>query len=206
MRNHETEGPRKFDVVFRGYARGPVDEYVTRLHEWLVDCEARAENAMQNATAVVGDRVSEILQTAFDAAEQARQSTEKEAAKALEQAEQRAAEVLRFAERRADQLRERADATLKEAEKTKEEAIANARAEAERSLDEARHQQDAIRQSIKELADRKANALRELTRLQTYLAGAPEARSVEPVEARPDIEPPSTEINASATQAAPAAS
>lgn len=205
MRNHDTEGPRKFDVVLRGYARGPVDEYVARLHEWLVDSEARAESAVQNATAAVGDRVSEILQTAFGAAEQVREGGEKEAAKALEQAEERAAEVLRFAERRADQLRERAEATLKEAEKVKADAIATARAEAERSLDEARHQHDAIQQSIKELADRKANALRELNRLQHYLAGAPDVRVSGPMEARPDIEPAPAK-GEPRTKASPAAS
>jgi chromosome segregation ATPase len=174
MRTDEIEGPKQFDVAFRGYARGPVDEYVARLHEWAVDCEARAEDALKSATKAVGDRVGDILRTAFEAGEQARLTSEKDAAKLLEEAEKRATEVLRFAERRAEQVGEQADATLKEAEKAKAAAIEAAQAEAERSLEEARHRYDAMEQSINELGERKANALKELARLQKYLAGVPE--------------------------------
>jgi len=205
MRSHDQEGPKKFDVVFRGYARGPVDEYVARLHEWLVDCEARAENAMQNAAAGVGDRVSEILKAAFEVGEEARQTSEKDAVKLLEQAEQRAAEVLHFAERRAEQLRERAEATLAEAEKVKTDAVETAQAEAERTLEEAHQRYDALEDSIKELSDRKAKALGELSRLQDYLAGVPEVRPVDAAGTKPDIEP--TEANGArpVPQASPAA-
>ena len=56
MRSHEGEGPKQFKVGFRGYRREPVDEYVERLHQWLVDSEARAEHAVEAATAAVGER------------------------------------------------------------------------------------------------------------------------------------------------------
>src|SRR5579864_7620926 len=88
MPKQDTEGPKKFDVVFRGYARDPVDEYVARLHEWLLDSEARADNAVQAAAAAVGERVNDILRAALEAGEQARQSADKEAAKLVGQAEE----------------------------------------------------------------------------------------------------------------------
>ena len=65
MRSHEGEGPKQFKVGFRGYRREPVDEYVERLHQWLVDSEARAEHAVEAATAAVGERASEILRAAL---------------------------------------------------------------------------------------------------------------------------------------------
>ena len=61
MGSHEGEGPKQFKVGFRGYRREPVDEYVERLHQWLVDSEARAEHAVEAATTAVGDRAAEIL-------------------------------------------------------------------------------------------------------------------------------------------------
>ena len=68
MRSHEGEGPKQFKVGFRGYRREPVDEYVERLHGWLVDSEARAENAVEAATVAVGERASEILRAALGSA------------------------------------------------------------------------------------------------------------------------------------------
>ena len=56
MGSYEGEGPKKFTVGFRGYKREPVDQYVERLHGWLLDSEARAENAVEDATVAVGDR------------------------------------------------------------------------------------------------------------------------------------------------------
>ena len=65
MRSYEGEGPKQFKVGFRGYRREPVDEYVERLHQWLVDSEARAEDAVEAATAAVGERAAEILRAAL---------------------------------------------------------------------------------------------------------------------------------------------
>jgi chromosome segregation ATPase len=181
VRSHEADGPIKFDVAFRGYAREPVDEYVGRLHGWLLDSEARADNAVQAASSAVGNKVTEILQAAMEAGEQARREAETNVAKLLEQAEGRAAEVLQFAERRGQQLREEAEALLKEARAVRAAAVEEAKAEADRSIRQARREYESLQKSISGLAARRENALGELARLQEYLAAAPE------------VEPPAAE-------------
>ncbi len=196
MSKTEAEGPKKFDVVFRGYARGPVDEYVARLHGWLLDSEARADNAVKAAAASVGDRVNDILRTAMEAGEEARQSAEAKAAKLLQEAEERAGEAMRFAERRAEQVRERAEESAREIEQAKAEALAQAErakaealaqaeqaksaalaraeADAQRRRKEAHDEIEALKHTISQLDEKKQHTLDELARLQAFLAGAPD--------------------------------
>ena len=138
VRRQGSEGPT-FDVVFKGYERTSVDEYMTRLHEWLLDSEERADQSAQaaveatreaeelrrrlgdveqralsspEAAGAVGERVAHILRSALEAGEAARHHSEEESAKLLQQAEQRATDVLRAAERRAAQLRDAAEHEL----------------------------------------------------------------------------------------------
>ena len=61
MRSHEGEGPnpKQFEVGLRGYRREPVDEYVQRLHGWLLDSETRAENAVEAGLYAVWERLSD---------------------------------------------------------------------------------------------------------------------------------------------------
>jgi DivIVA domain-containing protein len=183
MRSHDGEGPKTFAVAARGYKRDEVDEYVARLHEWLLDSEARAENAVQAATAAVGERVTDILRAAFVAGEQTRKDAEHGAAACRTEGEARAAEIVRAAERDAAEvvrsaegaatdLRGRAEAMVREAEQEKAAAIKNAQAEAERAVDGARREVAALQVSIDELTARKATVVAEVAKLQRYLAGA----------------------------------
>ena len=109
MRSHEGEGPKQFEVGFRGYRREPVDEYVERLHQWLLDSEARAEHAVEAATAAVGDKASEILRAALAVGEQANQDAEAVKAAAVDNAQAEADRMMEDAHRQIEALQQSID-------------------------------------------------------------------------------------------------
>ncbi len=109
MRSHEGEGPKQFEVGFRGYRREPVDEYVERLHGWLVDSEARAEDAVEAATVAVGERASDILRAALAVGEKARAEADAVKAEAIENAQAEADRMMRDAHRQIEELQQSID-------------------------------------------------------------------------------------------------
>lgn len=109
MRSHEGEGPKQFEVGFRGYRREPVDEYVERLHQWLLDSEARADNAVEAATEAVGERAAEILRAALAVGEQAKQEAEAVKAAAVENANAEAEAMMEDAHHQIDALQQTID-------------------------------------------------------------------------------------------------
>jgi F-type H+-transporting ATPase subunit b len=109
MRSHEGEGAKQFKVGFRGYRRDTVDEYVERLHGWLLDSEARADNAVEAATVAVGERASEILRAALEVGEKARQEAEEVKAEAVENAQAEADRMMEDAHRQIEALQQSID-------------------------------------------------------------------------------------------------
>lgn len=109
MRSHEGEGPKQFKVGFRGYRREPVDEYVERLHQWLVDSEARADQAVEAATVAVGERAAEILRAALAVGTQADEEAETLKAAALENAHAEAERMMKDAHRQIEALQQSID-------------------------------------------------------------------------------------------------
>jgi polyhydroxyalkanoate synthesis regulator phasin len=109
MRSHEGEGPKQFKVGFRGYRRDTVDEYVERLHQWLLDSEARAEHAVETATAAVGDKASEILRAALAVGELAEQEAEAVKAAAVDNAQAEADRMMGDAHRQIQALQQSID-------------------------------------------------------------------------------------------------
>jgi hypothetical protein len=109
MRSHEGEGQKTFEVAFRGYQRGPVDEYVTRLHGWLIDSEARAEHAVEAAATAVGERAAEILRAALEVGEQAQAEAEAMKVAAVENAQAEADRVMEEARQKIDELQKSID-------------------------------------------------------------------------------------------------
>jgi cell division septum initiation protein DivIVA len=202
MRSHEGEGPKTFAVGVRGYNREEVDEYVARLHGWLLDSEARAEDAVQAATASVGERVTQILRASLEAGEQARKDAESESQARLKRTEEQAADIIRAAEQNADGLRRRAETMVREAEEEKARAIKNAEVEAERAIDDARREIATLQLNVDELAARKATVVAEVAKLQRYLAGTPEAPAA-PQAPRATVEAPAPTASPS-TGAGPA--
>jgi hypothetical protein len=109
MRSHEGEGPKQFKVSFRGYRREPVDEYVERLHQWLVDSEARADQAVEVATVAVGERATEILRAALAVGAKATEEAEALTAAAVENAHVEADRMMEDAHRQIETLQQSID-------------------------------------------------------------------------------------------------
>jgi hypothetical protein len=109
MRSHEGEGPKQFKIAFRGYQRETVDEYVERLHQWLLDSEARAEHAVEAAAAAVGERAAEILRAALTVTDQAQEEAEAVKAAAVENAQAEADRMMGDAHRQIDALQQSID-------------------------------------------------------------------------------------------------
>ncbi len=150
------------------------------------------ETAAKTAAEAVGVRITDILKTALEAGQEARQTMEADAAKTLEQAERKAADLVRLAEHRAEQLRIQSERVLREAEAIKATAVDNARAEAARIVDESRRQSDTLQNYIDGLTEFKTKALGELQRLQEQMA------STSPVAQPADVQ--STEVPTAATE------
>src|ERR1700733_9013046 len=109
MRSHEGEGPKQFKIGFRGYRRAEVDEYVERLHQWLLDSEARAEHAVESATGAVGDRASEILRAALAVGDKASQEADAVKAAAVDNAKAEADRMMADAHRQIEALQQSID-------------------------------------------------------------------------------------------------
>jgi cell division septum initiation protein DivIVA len=139
------------------------------------------ETAAKAAAEAVGVRITDILKTALEAGQEARQTMEADAAKTLEQAERKAADVVRLAEHRAEQLRIQSERVLREAEAIKATAIENARVEAARIVEESRRQSETLQNYIDGLTEFKAKAANELRRLQEQMASA--SATPQPTEA-----------------------
>lgn len=165
-----TEGP-EFAIAMRGYDRAQVDDYLARLHEWLLESQARTARAEEQAAAAgraaeelrqqivvleersfsstpdsikaLGDRVGRILTTAFEAAEDMRTTAERDSGTVLAEAEARATQI-----------------------------VEDARLEAEGLLEDANRRRAAVEQQVSALANHRARAEEELGRLHQYLAGA----------------------------------
>lgn len=177
------EGP-EFAVAMRGYDRAQVDDYLARLHEWLLESQARTARAEEEAAAAVrtaedlrqqlvvleersfsstpdsikalGDRVGRILTTAFEAAEDMRTGADHDTRKLLSEAEARAAQI-----------------------------VDDARVEAEGMLEDAQRRRAAVEHEVQALATHRARAEEELGRLHQYLAGALRASAPGPTSGRP---------------------
>lgn len=170
---NDTEGP-EFALAVRGYDRAQVDDYLGRLHEWLLEAQARTTRAEEEAAAArqaaedvrrqmadveergfastpesiqaLGDRVGKILQAAFDAAEDMRATAQAEIDQSLADADARAKETLAEAKRRSKELARTADARMAEADKRLAESEQEAAARITALLDDAHAEAGRIRQ------------------------------------------------------------
>lgn len=170
---NEPEGP-EFALAVRGYDRAQVDDYLSRLHEWLLEAQARTTRAEEEAAharqelesqrrqmsdveqrgfgstpesiQALGDRVGRILQAAFDAAEDMKTSARAESDQLLAEAQGRARELVEEAERRSAELGKAAEARLAKAEKRLAAAEQEAAGRITSLLDDAHNEADRIRQ------------------------------------------------------------
>jgi len=172
LRQQAGEGPR-FEVTFRGYDRNSVDEYLSRLHQMLLESEDQAEDAWQATVGRLGDKAAEFLvEMSHQVGGQVLDESRANAAQLLVQAEAEASELVRPAEEHADKLREQSETMLRGAEAARASAFEEAQAEAEHRFFDARRQLEALQETITSLMASRANIVNDLLGLRRYLATA----------------------------------
>jgi hypothetical protein len=128
----------EFATVMRGYDRGQVEDYVTRLQEFLHDAEVRATNADRRLSQSQR-RMDDLERDLSRAAEQAERP-----ATAYDGLGERIATILRLAADEADSIRaaarQDADATVEEARREREQLLYAA----ERDLAELSRRRDGV--------------------------------------------------------------
>jgi cell division septum initiation protein DivIVA len=190
--------PAVFDVVVRGYDRRQVQEYLSGLEQELaelawqrdvLDAErqqvraAREELVAERASweeekagwqpsfAALGERVSEILTTAQQEAEQLRTRTKRECEEGRRTVEQEIGktreELAAQSVQQKAELRRDLDLARREAEAEAAQILHNARSEAESLVQAARHEADGIRIRAREIL---AAARQERTKAALQLA------------------------------------
>ena len=183
-------GTPRFASAVRGYDRMQVDDYVERLHQWIEQADARAQQceaaaARANAeteqfrrrlasvdagslTATpeslksLGDRVEKIMQSSFQDAEEIRQRAEDAARATTTAAEAAATRVMEQATARAEELSRAAEELFVQAQ----EALTGAGAAAADQLDAARATANAEREKLVERALAEAREMDKRTRAE----------------------------------------
>jgi cell division initiation protein len=134
-----------FPVARRGYDQRQVDEFLSRVADWLEtggDDRARAD-LVRRELERIGQKTGRILTDAHEAAEQLHADAENHAERLIRDAEGEAVKVAR-----------------------------KARAEAERMIEEAKRRRSEIEKVIADLEERRAQVLGQLERLSKQLLGA----------------------------------
>ena len=192
-----------FPVSVRGYDRGAVDAFVSRVQLLVAELEVTRspEAAVKQALEQVGERTKGILEHAGETAEQITLAARQEAEDSNVRAKQEAESVVGAAKTEAAELlsRSRADAetTVAQARKEAEEHLQRVRAEAadmrekaEARLRELQADTESVRGDRSHLVD----DLRQLATRVAEVAGAADARFPPPETAeQADEGPPETE-------------
>ena len=172
-------GTPRFASAVRGYDRMQVDDYIERLHEWIEQADARAQqceaaaarakaeveqmrrrlasvdagtlSATPESLKTLGDQVEKIMQSSFHDAEDVRRRAEEAATRIMEQATARAEELSHAAEELFVQA---------------QEALAGAGAAAADQIDAARAAAAAERDELVERALTDAREMDKRTRAE----------------------------------------
>jgi DivIVA domain-containing protein len=182
-----------FPLSVRGYDRGAVDAFVTRVQEIVAELEVTRspEAAVRHALANVGEQTKGILQRAGETAEQitvaARQGAEENAGRARSEAEElvakagaEAAEIVSSAKAEAEAKVSHAQNEADEHRRRTQEEITTLRDEAEARMRDLGADTDTIRRERSQLVD----DIRELATRVGEVAGAADARFPPPTTAQ----------------------
>jgi len=158
-----------FPVVVRGYDRAQVDEYLVRLHRWVEDAQEQMA-AEQRRLAASGTEIAALRRRVRDLEESAGTPVPGSMHAFGERLSAILESALQAAEELRGKAAEEADAIREAATRDRDAAHAQVQADVEQILEQARAQERAIAQQVAELATRRAAALEELGRLQQHLA------------------------------------
>jgi DivIVA domain-containing protein len=136
-----------FPIAVRGYDRGAVDAYVTRINRLLAELEATRspQSAIENALRRTEDERSDILKEAYEIGGEVAATAEREADERIASAKTEAMEIVVNASDRADRTRAEAREQLAQARAEAERILAAARAEAEAQLKRAEEEIASLR-------------------------------------------------------------
>jgi len=162
-------GVPSFAVAVRGYDRAQVDEYVARLHRWVEDAQAQMA-AEQRRLAASGTEITALRRRIRDLEESAATPVPGSMSAFGERLSGILESALEAAEELRGKAAEEADAVRDAAARDREAAHAQVRADVEQILERSRAQEREIAQEVAELSAKRARALEELSRLQQHLA------------------------------------
>ncbi len=167
-----------FPTVRRGYDKGEVERFLTKLADWLetgAGDESRTD-AVKRELERIGQRTSAILAQAEDSASQIRREAETEAADLLTSAKRESEGLLAKAKKTSGDAAKKAEQLLSESKKKAEtEAkalIEKAKTEADGILDDAARRKSDIESVIDDLYERRDETVADLETLASKLVEA----------------------------------
>lgn len=175
-----------FTVTRRGYDRREVDNYLTKLADWLDGGGAEKVHAgsIRDELERIGAKTTKVLTAAAEAAEQIRGEAEIEARQIAADARSHVESARTSADQYAKRVRAEADA---EASKQLEEA----RAKAIKMVEEGTKRRREIEKVISDLQTRREAVVKGLEQLSSQLAGA--ATQSRSIDAQPASPAPTTQ-------------
>jgi cell division septum initiation protein DivIVA len=181
----------------RGYDRGAVDEYVSRVNRVLAELQITAapESAIRHALAEVTDETKGILERAHETADEITRRSRSQADDRVQGATQEAEQLRETSEQEARELR---DDAAHEAREVREAAAQEAREVRESGQREARELREGAEARVRELEadaqeilDERARLIAELRELTLRLGEFADAAAARyPTPGPPEEEPP----------------
>jgi DivIVA domain-containing protein len=178
-------GDVSFPVSVRGYDRGAVDAYVSRVEHLVAELEATRspEAVVKQALEQVGERTKRVLEEAGETAEQIAVAARQEAEDSTARAKQEEESVVAAAKAEAAEIAARseadAEATVAQARKEAAEHLESTRAEAAAVREEAEarlRELQADTETIRHERSRLVEDLHELATRVEDVAGAADGR------------------------------
>jgi DivIVA domain-containing protein len=174
-------GDVSFPGSVRGYDRGAVDAYVSRVHDLVAELEVSRspEAAVKHALEEVGEQTKRILEQAGETAEQITAASREKADDSIARAEQEAASVSAAAKAEAAELVARsqadAEATMTQTRKEAAEHLQSTRAEAAAVREKAEARLRELSADTETIRRERSDLLDNLRVLATRVAGVASA-------------------------------
>jgi DivIVA domain-containing protein len=170
----------EFPIAMRGYDRAAVDRYVTEVNRVIAELEISSspESAVRHALDEVSEETRDLLQRAYQTAEEITAKSRSKADDRIQQAESEGQELRAAAAREAEQTRETAtretqelrDATAREVHEMRETThleLADLRETTSQEISQLREAAARDAQQLRASAQREADELREIAGRET---------------------------------------
>lgn len=159
----------EFTTAVRGYDRGQVDEYITRLHEWLAEAEERVR-VTEAARLAAKEHIQTVSRQLISLERQSGGPTPRSVTTYVDRMKEVVLEAVEAAQKFKDDAYDEGDGIRQAATEEGQAILAKARAEASQLLGSAQSEERAIRQKITELTSTRERLVAELAQMQDHLA------------------------------------